>query len=98
MNRVVAEMFTGFSAWILSANQGAIFTGLAGINNANLAMLTFEGSAVRYRLDGVTAHSGTGHLVSGNDVLMLHGSDAIKGFNVCVTVPTAWLMASFGSI
>lgn len=95
MNRVVAERYTGFTAIIVSAGNVKPLTGLTG---ATLAQLTFEGSGVRYRLDGVSAHSGTGHLASAGDVITLHGADVLRGFNVISTAPTGFIQASIGYI
>ena len=94
MNQVIGANYWAFSAITISAGNVTPFTGLA---SATLAFLTFEGSAVRFRLDGVTAHSGTGHLVSGNDALVLKGGDMLRNFNVISTVPTATIYASWGA-
>lgn len=92
-NRVVAERYTGFTAITVSAGDVRPLTGLSG---ATLAQLTFEGSGMRYRLDNVTAHSGTGHLASAGDVVTLHGADVLQGFHVISTAPTGFIMASIG--
>lgn len=94
-NRVVAERYTGFILLTVSSTATAAFP-LTGLTGATLAQITCEGSGLRYRLDGVTANSATGHLTSAGDVITLHGSDVLQGFNVLATVPTGWMHISVG--
>lgn len=93
MNRVVAPNLTGFSALLISAGDVTPFTGLTG---ANLALLTFEASAVRIRFDNVTAHSGTGHLFSATQSLQVEGGDLLKNMHIISTAPTGIIQASIG--
>ena len=95
MNRVVAQAFTGFTALAISAGDVTPFTGLTG---ANRALLTFEASAVRIRFDGVTAHSGTGHLYTASQMLLVEGSDLLQKMHVVSTAPTGFVAASIGYI
>lgn len=92
-NHVFAENYYGFSAVLVGTTNVAPF---AALNSATVAQLTFEGSAVRVRLDGVSAASASGHLFTASQTLTLRGADVIKGFNaVCPTV-TGTIMASWG--
>ena len=94
MNRVVAENYTVFTAVAVGTNSVNPFSAYSGLT---LALLTFEGSGLRYRLDGVTAASGSGHLVSAGSIVNLAGSQTITQFNaICPTV-TGTIMASLGT-
>jgi len=93
MNRVVAEKFSAFSAVTVGTTPVNPFTAFSGLGQA---VLSFEGSAMRYRMDGVTAHSASGHLVSAGVYLNLQGSDVIQGFSVICTNTTGTIMASIG--
>lgn len=88
-----APNYTGFRLAIVGSVSVSPFTGLP---HATIAHVTLEGSAVRFRLDGVTAHSGTGHLASAGDVIDLQGSEVISGFRVICGDGSATLMASIG--
>ena len=96
MNSVNAERYTGLSAVIVGTTNVSPFTGYT-IKDPTVAMLSVEGSAIRYRLDGVTAHSASGHLASAGDYIFLNGSDSINGFNVICTNTTATIWASLGN-
>lgn len=99
MNRVVAEIYTGFSALTVSASCFP-FTGLFGATvrqQPSIAIVTFEGSAMRYSVaQGFTATSGSGHLVFSGDSVVLRGEDVVRAFNVVPTAPTGFAMASVG--
>ena len=91
--RINAEQYTGFKVVAVGTTNVSPLTGLSG---ATIAQISCEGSAIRYRLDGVTAHSASGHLAVSGDVLILHGSDTLQGFRaICPTV-TGTLMISVG--
>ena len=95
MNAVFAERYSLFTALTVGAANRTPFTGLTSYT---LAMLTVEGgSAMRYRLDGTAATSGSGHLVGSGVVVNLIGSDCISGFNVICTTETGVIMASLGT-
>lgn len=98
MSTVIAEQFTGFLLVVVGTDNVSPFTGLVGNNSPTLARFTFEGSACRYRLDGVTAHSASGHLVTAGEILLLRGPDSIKNFNVICTNTTGRIQASFGRL
>jgi hypothetical protein len=93
-NNVYAEQYYGFSALTVGTTNVSPFSAFASATNA---VLTFEGSAVRYRMDGVSAHSASGHLVSAGFFLNLDGSNLIKGFNVICTNTTGIIMAAWGA-
>ena len=94
MPNVHAEQYYGFSALAVGTTNVAPF---ASLNSATVASMTLEGSAIRYRLDGVSAASGSGHLLTASQILYLRGADAVKGFNaICPTV-TGTVMASWGT-
>jgi hypothetical protein len=96
MNPVVSEKYTGFTALTVGTTNVAPFTGLTGNFASTIVQLSFEGSAVRFRLDGVSAHSASGHLASANDSMILYGNDSISGFNVICTNTTGTIMADVG--
>jgi hypothetical protein len=89
-----APIYTGFIVSNVGTSALAPLSGLS--NDATIAHITFEGSALRFRLDGTTAHSATGHLASAGDVLDLQGGDVLKGFRVICPTVTGTLMISVG--
>lgn len=92
-NNVFAEHYFGFSALAVGTTNVSPFT---AFSSATYAFLSVEGSAIRYRVDGVSAASGSGHLVAAAQTITLIGADTIKGFNaICPTV-TGTVMASWG--
>lgn len=93
--QISAPRFTGLRLVTVGTDNVAPLTGLG---NANHALITFEGSAVRYRLDGVTAHSATGHLATASQSLELVGGDLLSGLRVVCTNTTAWLTISVGGL
>ena len=90
-----APVYTGWR----TVNVGtSALAPLTGMPHATIALITIEGSAIRYRLDGVTAHSATGHLASAGDSLSFQGSEVLSGFRVICTDTTGTLMISVGHL
>ncbi len=58
------------------------------------AMITVEGSNARYRYDGGTPTSSTGHLITSGDVIQVLGPTNISSFQ-CVSLGTTNLMITY---
>lgn len=101
-NHVAAQKFTGFTAIPVGTTNVAPFSAFAPASNMagpTVMYVTLEGSAVRYRLDGISAHSATGHLFTPTSPpLVIQGMDAILGFNVICPTVTGTLQAELGVV
>ena len=93
MNSVYAEQYKVFTALTIGTTNVSPLTAYSGYT---LAFMTFEGSAIRYRIDGVSAASGSGHLVSAGVSVNLNGADTVVGFNAICTNTTGTVMVSIG--
>lgn len=93
--QINAPVYTGFRTINVGTSALAPLTGMP---HTTIALITIEGSAIRYRLDGITAHSATGHLASAGDSLSFQGAEVLSGFRVICTTVTATLMISVGHL
>ena len=93
MNRVFAERYSVFTALSVGTTDVAPFTAYSGLT---LAFLTLEGSAVRYRLDGISATSGSGHLATASMIIKLAGAQTITNTHLICPTVTGTIMASLG--
>lgn len=94
MQSVKAETYSVFTAAAVGTTSVRPFSAYSGLT---LAYLTFEGSALRFRLDGVTAASASGHLVSAGSIVNLEGADTLQNFTVICPTVTGTIMASLGT-
>lgn len=83
----------------LSVSAGNV-TPFTGIPSATIVTLMHTASAVRIRLDGVTAHSGTGLLLGPNatGILTFIGGALLGNINIICTGPTGFIEASWGNV
>ena len=97
MNSVNAERYNVFTALTVGTVNVSPFTGFTAFLNPTLAFCSFEGSAIRVRLDGVSAHSATGHLISAGSFTTFKGSDVLKGLNLICPTTTGVVVVSLGN-
>lgn len=88
-----APQYTAFSAVTVKQTNVQPFSAYSGLTQV---FITVETLPVRYRVDGQTAHSGTGHLLNVEDSVTLVGSDVLTQFRVLCPAGTAVLMVSLG--
>jgi hypothetical protein len=82
-----------FTACVIKQTNLQPFSAYSGLTQA---LITVETLPVRYRVDGVTAHSATGHLLNNGDNISLAGAGLITNFRVLCPAGTAYLMVSLG--
>lgn len=76
-NSVNAAQYTGFSSFSIGSTNIFPFSSLTGTHSPTIAYGSFEASSVRIRMDGVSAHSASGHLITGGTTITFVGSDVI---------------------
>lgn len=93
MDNVNAERYSVYTAATVGTNAVTPFTAYSSLT---VALLTFEGSAVRFRIDGGTAHSSSGHLASAGVALVVNGSDPITKLSFLCTNTTGTVYSTLG--